>query len=480
MWLAVHEGLEEYRAIKHVPKQLVDYETFRKEALILKELHHPGIPVVYDLEEDQDYFYLIEEYLEGQSLYALIEHQGALQEAEAVRYGIQICSLVHFMHSSSKHSILHLDLQPNNLIICGGTVRLIDFDHAASIEQANATAQRYGTKGCAAPEQYTSDQTLDQRTDIYAIGAVLQFMVHATQTPEGTPHAPISETLAAIIRKCTAQDAGMRFSTAQEVGEALERLRISLAADKTICNAVPVLHIVLTGNRPGAGATHLAFGLCRYLTRLGYQVLYEEHNSSGALRALIKAERLRTDGYGICHFQKCSLKPWFGPAACLPEPKGFDIIVKDFGTQWKEAGAELARGERLQIAAACESLWEKGLIEQLLEQTGGLEQIGVPQGLSSKQTILVFRHVTKRRFKLSELPGILRGKHSSANLPPVFRSPEYENPFQPGSEADTFLKGLWEAVCGKTAIDFGAETKAEKRQMAGGSWESPEPDGERG
>ena len=57
VWLAVHLGLEEYRAIKCVSRKCADYETFRREALILKELQHPGIPQIYDLEEDSEYFY---------------------------------------------------------------------------------------------------------------------------------------------------------------------------------------------------------------------------------------------------------------------------------------------------------------------------------------------------------------------------------------------------------------------------------------
>ena len=68
--------LEEYRAIKQVAKTCTDYSQFRKEALILKTIRHPGIPIVYDLEEDEDYSYLIEEYLEGNSLYALISETG--------------------------------------------------------------------------------------------------------------------------------------------------------------------------------------------------------------------------------------------------------------------------------------------------------------------------------------------------------------------------------------------------------------------
>ncbi|MEG2351007.1 MAG: protein kinase, partial [Hungatella sp.] len=68
VYLAEHKELEEYRAIKRVSKTCVEYEQFRREALLLKELHHPGIPIIYDLEEDLEYSYLIEEYLEGDSL----------------------------------------------------------------------------------------------------------------------------------------------------------------------------------------------------------------------------------------------------------------------------------------------------------------------------------------------------------------------------------------------------------------------------
>ena len=65
VYLAKHRDLEEYRAIKQVAKACVNYDQFRREALILKDIRHPGIPVVYDLEEDEDLCYLIEEFLEG-------------------------------------------------------------------------------------------------------------------------------------------------------------------------------------------------------------------------------------------------------------------------------------------------------------------------------------------------------------------------------------------------------------------------------
>ena len=116
VYLAKHRDLEEYRAIKQVPKSRIDYAQFRKEALILKDIRHPGIPIVYDLEEDEDFCYLIEEYLEGDSLYALVSDMGHFSKAMTVQYGIQICHLVSVLHSASPIPILYLDLQPKKSV----------------------------------------------------------------------------------------------------------------------------------------------------------------------------------------------------------------------------------------------------------------------------------------------------------------------------------------------------------------------------
>lgn len=61
---------------------------------------------------------------------------------------------MNYLHLAGTTPLLYLDLQPRNLLVCHGTVKLIDFDHAAFSDEANAAADRYGTVGCAAPEQY--------------------------------------------------------------------------------------------------------------------------------------------------------------------------------------------------------------------------------------------------------------------------------------------------------------------------------------
>lgn len=439
VWKARHLGLNEYRAIKCVPKYKVDQAAFCAEAMVLKNLNHPGIPLIYDMEEDEDCFYLIEEYLEGCSLYALIRDRGTLQEDLAVRYGLQICSLVEYLHHSCNQPILHLDLQPNNLIIWNDTVRLIDFDHAADRISANAARVRYGTEGCAAPEQYTSDHPLDERTDIYAIGAVLRFMVQGTLKPDAGHGAVLWEPLGAVIRKCMESDIELRYRSAGEAGEALERIlassriknRFRKDHEKTEEKTISSHRIILTGNRPGAGVTHLALGLCVYLKRHGVRVLYEERNHTGAIRNLAGAlGGIRSGGDGILNIRGIDIRPWYGPAACFKEQeRDFEIILKDFGTDWKSAGKELKKGDGICIGIVCQSLWERGLAERMAEELAASE----PENQRSFPLILVKRGTKKK----GERAGALcRGAA-------IFASPYYEDPFHPDLPAAGFLEAVW-------------------------------------
>ena len=204
--------LEEYRAIKQVPKSCADYGQFRKEALILKSIRHPGIPIVYDLEDTADYSYMILEFLEGDSLYALVSGMGHFSKAMTVQYGIQICHLVNILHSARPNPILYLDLQPKNLLVCHDVVKLIDFDHSVHLDEAEKLTKRYGTVGCAAPEQYTGD-VLDERTDIYAIGAVLYYMLTGNypERPVDSSENLADRSMAGVIRTCLQEEKAKRY-----------------------------------------------------------------------------------------------------------------------------------------------------------------------------------------------------------------------------------------------------------------------------
>lgn len=349
--MAKHMELDEYRAIKRVPKTFADYELFRKEALILKGIRNPGIPIVYDLEEDDQYSYLIEEYLEGDSLYVLISETGHCSSAMTIRYGIQICHLVHIMHSTRPTPVLYLDLQPKNLLLYHNTIKLIDFDHAVYADEAEHLKERYGTIGCAAPEQYSGD-VLDGRTDIYAIGAVLHYMLTGHFPGEAGAEKQVKlsgmteRRLMRVIRKCLHAEKGRRYQSAGELEQELQELWKRLECRSYRYGAKRVresLVIAVAGSRHGVGTTHIAIGLTAYLQRCGMSAMYEEQNESGAVRQLAECRRSLADACGVFHIWNTPMLPRYGEAVVLLQT-GYQIRILDYGPDFEGMVQENADG----------------------------------------------------------------------------------------------------------------------------------------
>ena len=437
VWLAVHLGLEEYRAIKCISRRIADYETVRREALILKKLRHPAIPIVYDLEEDQEYLYLVEEYLQGSSLYTLIRNQGVIQEAEAVRYGIQLCQLVQFLHSAGETPILHLDLHPNNLIICKGIVKIIDFGQAV-YEGCEEGGERRAVFGFASPEQYLSHQSLDTRADLYAIGAVLSFMVR------GIPN--VSPQLGQIIGRCMEPDREKRFRTADQVERRLKALPCMVDAAPSP-PAKPSLVIAVVGSRPGVGATHLSLGLCADLSARGADALYVEKNQSGHMRCLAEYAGSRPDRRGIFRIGTCRIKPWYGESAAL-EPARPDIVICDYGSQW-----ELLRGAQYQalLMIAGASPWEAWDLERMLERL-------LPAARErEKNAFLVFRAQKKGEALSLRIAGEGRKLRS-------FCQPFFRDPLEPAGEAKEFYEELWRALSPLAQREYSKKGRNGKRR----------------
>lgn len=418
VFLAVHLGLEEYRAVKRVSKSFLDYERFRREALILKELRHPGIPIIYDIEEDESYSYLIEEYLEGESLFDLVKNQGHLSRELAIHYGIQLTQIVSYLHLAGPNPILHLDLQPKNLLLCHDTIKLIDFDHAASPEEASASEMRYGTVGCAAPEQYLRDGLLDERTDIYAVGASIYYLLygrfpHQPYKPDRSEDAP----LARVLKQCLESDREKRYSSAKELEEGLKQLENTRTVSGRFQS--PSLIIALAGSKSGAGTTHIAIGLSVYLRNHGYPNLYEERNPSGMGNALGGSVSAKRDQYGLFCYRGFVWKPLYGQGVGLKEPP-FSFRIRDYGADVDRALEERPDAVILVCDSRC---WSR---EQVLKKAAFVAKSGLP-------CRLVYNHGALASLK--ELPeGIIREQ--------CFRAPWYPDPFHPDSKTEEFFKAL--------------------------------------
>jgi hypothetical protein len=423
VFLAVNLGLEEYRAIKRVPKSFLKFERLRHEALVLKELRNPGIPIIYDVEEDEFYSYLIEEYLEGDSLYDLVKKQGHLSRELAISYGIQLTSIISYLHLAGPNPILHLDLQPKNLLLCHDIVKLIDFELAASVDDANMPGERYGTVGCAAPEQYSKDGVLDERTDIYAIGAIIHFLFTG-EFPK-LPYKPASSMdadLAAVIKRCMKKEKEERFSSAQELGERLGQLKNMGTAAKDRLQSSS-LTIALAGSKSGAGTTHIGIGLSVYLRNHGYPNLFEEKNDSGMGTGLGDHAAAKRDQFGLMRYLGFIWRPHYGPGVKLKEPP-YRIRILDYGKNVEQA---LMSSPDALILVCDGSSWSRSSAYFSAEY--------VVKGHSSYG--IIYNHAARTtRIRLPEGAATYR----------CIKAPYFPDPFETTAETGDFYKTLLEEI----------------------------------
>lgn len=328
VYLAEHIGLSALRAVKVIARSSEHCDAYLKEARLLKSLHHFGIPTIYDIEEDSSSAYIIEEYLDGESIASLIGRVGKLPACRVLQFGIQLCNIISYLHSL-EFPIIHLDIQPNNLVICGNCLKLLDFGNAVFLSEADSQAVRCGTPDFAAPEQYT-DGRLNQTTDIYAIGVLLYFMVSASVPKEGKAFADrgMDPGLAQIIGRCMQRDQNRRYGSAEELKEQLVSLQEQTGGFQTFSESSLVLAVYGTG--PGAGATHFAMGLSCYLNRMGLSCIYEDRTKSRSVWELAACDSSVKQIGSIYYKGTCPLRPSYGGG--VESKKGqFQVYIEDYG-----------------------------------------------------------------------------------------------------------------------------------------------------
>ena len=189
-------------------QQAVD--TFRQEATLLARLQHPNLPSIFDHFEEHGRWYLVMSFIEGETLqdYLSRQKQGKLPLGEVLQIGLQLCTVLSYLHLQHPAPIIFRDLKPANIMRTpDGHIYLIDFGIARHFkpDQTKDTAY-YASTGYAPPEQYGEAQTTP-RSDIYSLGVVLHQMLSG-HNPSTTPFhmpslltqfPPLPPTLAKLI-----------------------------------------------------------------------------------------------------------------------------------------------------------------------------------------------------------------------------------------------------------------------------------------
>jgi serine/threonine protein kinase len=178
----------------------------------LKELNSDYFPKIKELVNLGDCYVVIEQYISGCTLGEYIKENGVLDEKTASKYICEVLKAVELLH---KRGIIHRDLTENNVMLTDeGKIKIIDFNisHKADKAKSKDTVVM-GTNGYAAPEQFGFSRS-DERTDIYAIGVLFNYMLMGC-TELGMYGG--SPKYVKVIEECTAFEPSKRYSSCGEV-----------------------------------------------------------------------------------------------------------------------------------------------------------------------------------------------------------------------------------------------------------------------
>ncbi len=206
-------------AVKEIKK---DKRFYSVEATMLKRLKHKSIPRLYETFETPSCFYMVIDYIQGETLKEKVL-KGTLGQLEIMRILLDLADVLEYLHSQSP-AIIYGDLKPNNVIIKpNGEIVLIDYGISREYNSEDKQSEVYmGSLGYAAPEQY-GHGCISPTADIYGLGAVLYY-IFLKKGPENAMEAikernfpdTIPLKYRYIIRKSLQIEPLDRFSSIEE------------------------------------------------------------------------------------------------------------------------------------------------------------------------------------------------------------------------------------------------------------------------
>ncbi len=227
-----------------------------KEADFLKRLQHPMLPVVHDLLREDTFCYLVMEYVRGITLHEYIGRNGYVEKETACVWAGQLLDILEYLHTR-KPPVVYRDLKPDNIMVCpDGRLKLIDFgaavqrDFGGKEDRLMAATPGYGApeqfgqrerertepdrQGNPAAAEYCGRQRYaDERSDIYAFGKVLYYIVTGAE-PAKPPYTSlhiqdyqslIPDRMERVIRKCIQENPAARYQVVGEIRRDLDRCR---------------------------------------------------------------------------------------------------------------------------------------------------------------------------------------------------------------------------------------------------------------
>jgi eukaryotic-like serine/threonine-protein kinase len=248
VYLAEDTWIDKKVALKVPHKQNLDFGELLREPRLLASLNHPNIVTIVTAEKQQNVFFIVMEFVPGDTLESIIARDGALDLPLALDFTCQMCNAVDHAH---RHGVLHRDLRPSNVMVTdNGMVKVADFGTSRFLEIAAHGTTVIGSPQYMAPEQFQGKAVF--ASDIYSIGVTMYQMLTGTM-PYDTPtpadlerlkrgdlvtsprlrNPKVPKAISNVVMKAMAADIPARYQRASDLLDDVLALRASVRRPRT-------------------------------------------------------------------------------------------------------------------------------------------------------------------------------------------------------------------------------------------------------
>ena len=248
VYLAEDTWIDKKVALKVPHKQGVDFGELLREPRLLATLNHPNVVTILTAERQENVFFIVMEFVPGETLEALITREGALDVLRALDYTCQISNAVDHAH---RHGVLHRDLRPSNVIVAeSGMLKVADFGTSRFLEIAAHGTTVIGSPPYMAPEQFEGRAVF--ASDLYSLGVTMYQMLtgvlpYDTPAPSDidrlrrgdlirpprTRNAAIPPAIDEIVMHALSGEVNARYQRAEDLLNDMLRARRELVRPKT-------------------------------------------------------------------------------------------------------------------------------------------------------------------------------------------------------------------------------------------------------
>ena len=191
VYLARDTWLDKQVAIKVPHRQGLDFSELLREPRLLASVNHPNIVSITTAEKQDDVFFIVMEYVAGETLESVLEREGALDLPRALDYTVQIGNAVDHAH---KQGVIHRDLRPANVLVSeSGMLKVADFGTSRFLEIAAHGTTVIGSPAFMAPEQFQGKAVF--ASDIYSVGVTMYQMLTGELPYEPPPPSSLHKLL---------------------------------------------------------------------------------------------------------------------------------------------------------------------------------------------------------------------------------------------------------------------------------------------